>query len=367
MNNIKIETLSSVHIGNGSFLQKGSDFIVDGNSVYVLSMDKLGALMGADPAIIQQWTEAINKGESESFIKSRMKDVPYIQFAKRRIDSIANFNQTNGTLKECMHDGFGRPYIPGSSIKGAIRTVVMSTIAREQIGEKLKRENKEKWIKIIKEMEKKLLHFDTGEKSKKKDSPSNDLFRYFSTGDAYFDKGVEIAINQMNLNITRNDSLLDRRKQQVVEVIKKGVSSQFRMKVADEFYQKTDIHDLQHLFNLINNHTYNLLCDEIEFWDKGEGANYKGKDQYLDRLEDILDVIDACQPNECVIRIGQASGWRFITGAWLEEIDPIFFKKVITPLCRPKNKEHYAQYPFPKSRRIDSDSNVLGFVKLIIN
>jgi CRISPR type III-A-associated RAMP protein Csm5 len=34
------------------------------------------------------------------------------------------------TLKECIHSGLGVPYIPGSSIKGAIRTAIVATLAQ---------------------------------------------------------------------------------------------------------------------------------------------------------------------------------------------------------------------------------------------
>jgi len=364
MSEVKIEALSQVHIGNGVFLQEGNDFLADGNYVYVLNMDKLGTVIGTDQAIIQQWVKAINDGASGAFIKNQTKGIPYTDISKRRIPCSIAFNQSQNTLKEQLHDGFGKPYIPGSSIKGAIRTAVLSTLAKEEIGERLKREaDQRKWKKIIFGMEDELLHFDSGDKSKKKDGSSNDLFRFLNTGDAYFEQGSELVVRQMNLNMREKDSLLDGKKQQAVEVIGKGTISHFRMKVTDDFYHKSSICNFQDLIELINNHTYQLICDEIEFWDKREGADYTGQDTYLDQLETILDAIDACQTNECVLRIGQASGWRFVTGAWLEKIDKSYFKKVIVPLCRPQN-ERYSQYPFPKSRRIDDASNVFGFVKL---
>ena len=369
MSEIRIETLSQVHIGNGVFLHEGNDFLVDGNYAYVLNLDKLGTVIGTEQTIIQQWVKAINDGASGTFIRNHTKGISYNDISKRRILCSNTFNQAQNTLKEQLHDGFGRPYIPGSSIKGAIRTAVLSTLAKEKIGERLKNEdNKGKWKKIIFGMEDELLHFYSGDKAKKKVDPSNDLFRFLNTGDAYFEQGSELVVRQMNLNIREKDSLLDEKKQQAVEVIRKGAVSHFRMKVMDDFYRKSIISDfqgLQDLIELINNHTYQLICDEIEFWDKGEGAAYTGQDTYLDQLETILDSIDACQTNECVLRIGQASGWRFITGAWLEKIDRGYFKKEIVPLCRPRNN-NYSQYPFPKSRRIDDASNVFGFVKLTV-
>jgi CRISPR-associated protein Csm5 len=41
------------------------------------------------------------------------------------------------------------------------------------------------------------------------------------------------------------------------------------------------------------------------------------------------------------------------------------FEDVVIPASRPKNF-NYTQFDFPKSRRIDEDSDVLGFVKLSI-
>ena len=69
-----------------------------------------------------------------------------------------------------------------------------------------------------------------------------------------------------------------------------------------------------------------------------------------------------CQEGkECVLRLGHASGWRFITGAWTENLDN--FKSEIVPASRPKNF-NYEQYVFPKSRRLDEDGDIFGFVKL---
>ena len=332
-----------------------------------MNIDKLGSILGKDTKSVQFWSDAIMNGSASSFIKDRIKENQIHSITKRRIKRIANSNMEQGTLKEFMHDGLGKPYLPGSSIKGAIRTIVMSSLARKMIAERLKKENdRKKWIKIIQGIESEQLHFEAYTPKGKRDTgPSSDIFRFFSTGDAFFDNGVEIAVKQVNLNITQRDSLLDNQKTQVVEAIKPNVSSHFRLKIEEDFYCYSGIEDIQELFKIINDHTYNLLCDEIDFWGKGEGSRYTGQDNYLDQLDIILDMIEECQPNECILRIGQASGWRFVTGAWLEDIDKQYFNNVIVPKCRPKNVL-YQNYPFPKSRRIDSSSNVFGFIKLTI-
>lgn len=365
MSDIKIETLSQIHIGNGSFLQKGNDYIADNDYIYVLNIDKLASIIGKDSKTIQLWSDAIMNGSASIFLKNHIQGYPIQDITKRQIKRIADINTELGTVKECIHDGLGKPYIPGSSIKGAIRTIVMSSLARKRIVQRLNNESEQKkWKRIIQDIESELLHFESYTRTGKRDSgPSSDIFRFLSTGDAFFDNGVEIAVNQINLNITEKEYLKDNKKQQIVEAIKPGVLSQFRLKIEEDFYRYSGIEDMQNLFKIINDNTYNLLCDEVNFWDKGEGSYYTGQDDYLDQLDLILDQIEACQPNECILRIGQASGWRFVTGAWLEEIDKQYFKNEIVPQCRPKNFL-YKSFPFPKSRRIDSSSNVFGFVKL---
>ena len=119
---------------------------------------------------------------------------------------------------------------------------------------------------------------------------------------------------------------------------------------------------IETLFSTINNHTAHLLKEEISFWNEQQEIK-NGADDYLDNIKDILNQTHACKEGkECILRIGHASGWRFITGAWTEHLD-IFYDKIV-PRSRPSN-DKYLQYPFPKSRRIDEEGGyVFGFVKL---
>lgn len=356
MSNILIKTLSHIHIGNGVFLQQGNDFLADGNGdesyIYVLNINKLASIIGTDASTIQLWADAIKAEKVDSFIKNKLRGHEYREVALRRIANYANISSARKTLKECIHDGMGRPYIPGSSIKGAIRTAVMATLARPRIAKALETaKDKEHREKIISNMEKKVLGHEA----------ETDVFRHLATGDAFFDKGCEISVTQINLNITTSNKLRDFRKQQIVEAIAYGESSTFRLNTNKEFYEKTRLTGDNDLFRLINQHTKDLVKEEIDYWD-GKGID---SEDYVNNMEDILSEINSCASGECVLRIGQASGWRFVTGAWLEEVDDDIFDSEIVPMCR-RNNQRYEQYDFPKSRRIDSDSELFGFVKLKI-
>ena len=353
MSKIEIKTLSPIHVGNGTFLQKGNDFIVvstpDGDSdIYVLSVNKLGKAVGTDVDTISRWTNAIQRGEAEEFIKNFIRG-EYRKYSQRRITNFASFGGTNGTLKECIHDGNGKPYIPGSSIKGAIRTAVMAVLVGENALTNMK-------YSTLSGMENRLF----GEMG-------SSAFRYLCTGDAFFDNGAEIALRQINLNITQRNRLLDTSKQQIVEAISEGEVSSFRLNVGSKFFEKlqrNNLRSLKDLFFLINQHTRMLVEKEIEFWsDKGDDAK-----DYIERMNAMLNDIMRCSGNErceCILRLGQGVGWCFITGAWLEQVDEDYFYNDIVPKCRPRNNQ-YQEYDFPKSRRIGDETDLFGFVKLTL-
>ena len=355
MSNVQIKTLSQVHIGNGVFLQQGNDFLVkdvkNDSFVYVLNVDKLAEIVGTDSSSIRQWTDVIQTGNVAAFIRERLKETPFKDVAKRRITSFVGRWTPTDTLKEFIHDGMGRPYLPGSSIKGAIRTAVLATLARNQVLKNYSSAHGDKeQRKCLSNMEKQIL----GNK------PETDVFRHLATGDAFFRKGSEIAVRQINLNITQKDNLKDFSKQQVVEAIGTDETASFRLTANHEFFNRIGLSDVNDLFRLINEHTRKLVEEEIDYWD-----GYKDDSgDYVANMNEILLAINDCSSGECVLRIGQASGWRFITGAWLEELELDEFDKTVRRDIRTNNV--YDEYDFPKTRRIDDDSYVFGFVKMSI-
>ena len=81
-------------------------------------------------------------------------------------------------------------------------------------------------------------------------------------------------------------------------------------------------------------------------------------------MRKILQAAEGCKSNECVLRVGQASGWRFTTGAWIESMDGDVYYKTVSKARF--NAEKYKQYDFPKTRRITDNNEypILGFIKL---
>ena len=371
--NIKLHTLAFIHIGNGELLQKWLDFAEkkdpkgNGSDVFILDYDKLGKKIQEDGKNLAEWVKALEGNDSE-FLKLFLS--PYVS-KETSLRVVESYDKVGLTLKECLHDGRGLPYIPGSSIKGAIRTSVYSYLVDQNLLDKIERIfnlNSGNIFKAQKEAEKIVSKWQDDTFGKIND----DIFKYLQVGDAFFRKGSEIVIDQINLNKKRNGFEIDESKRQTVEAIEFEKSSKFRIKLiqefsknkttepkSSEFRKKIDSEGMPFLFSIINQHTSSLVEKEIEFFkdEEGEVADY------LANMEDLLEVIKNCiHGKECVLRIGQASGWKFITGAWTERLDENVFYELIVPMCRDQKK--YKDFIFPKSRRVGDQSDLFGFVKL---
>lgn len=354
MSKIQITTLTPVHIGSGNFLQYNTEFVQTSTStanfLRVIDDRKILNLIGDEH--LNDWLLSIERKENtKDLIKRFAPQCKIADYSKRRIILFSDVKTTD-TLKECVHNGFGMPYIPGSSIKGAIRTAVLASSAEKinSLSSKVKNRSGKVTALLI---ERELFGED----------PKSDVFRYLHVGDAYFEKDVEIALRLvMYLNITGNKKSLspsiDNSKPQLVEAIGLEEETFFQLKLMREFGLVSSLYEL---FKLVNEHTRKLVEEEKLIW--GQYNERIGADEYIEKMDGILSTITNCREDECVLRVGHASGWRFITGAWTEGM-PNFDTDIVNA-ARPQNY-NYENYIFPKSRRTDSDGDLLGFVKLKI-
>lgn len=378
MSRIKIETVTPVHIGSGNLLQNNSDFVVeiDGDDKYIHIVDDRKVLDLIGHEHIDDWVISIENNNKKlgkhkvestpSLIKRLAPSSTYSDYSKQRITSFVSNIKPTDTLKEVIHNGLGLPYIPGSSLKGSIRTSILASL----VGNVTQKENK------IFKRNGRDLSADRIEKELFGSDPNSDIFRFIRVGDAYFENDCLIATKMINLNVRNSsDSLWDESKPQIIEAIGAQEEAFLDINIASDYYDKIkarfrelgtlprEIRTISDLFMLLNEHTRKLVRTEIEYWKDISTEKSDGED-YLDVMNEILEEIEGCKNGKsCVIRVGHGSGWRFITGAWAENLDN--FEDKVVSAARPNNYR-YEDYDFPKSRRIDDYSDVLGFVKLTV-
>ena len=397
MSKVKLTTITPIHVGSGNVLHYNVDYAMqeleDGLFVGIIDPAKVYQIVGQER--LDQWVSIIDQGKDiKEFVGNCSKESITIEdYCRRRLWCPQGMHpKQNDELREMIHDGFGHAYIPGSSIKGAIRTALLSYFINEtkfDIDRNIKVEKKENEWKQKTEytaksnVEKKLFGPD----------PNSDCMRFVQVGDALFDYDCENVLNMTNLNIRERNSFLDESKHQYVEVVTEDEESHtFNINIGtlisdnyidrfnqfvskwnethDEKQKKNAIHKLKidgisSLVPIINQHTLRLLRSEERLWSEYDSED--GVSQYISAIRHLRQQVKSCAENECILRIGHASGWRFTTGAWTEEVkdDDIWYG--IVDAARPNN-ETYSDFPFPKSRRINYERGtgmiLLGFVKL---
>jgi len=145
-----VEILSPVHIGDGSTLEGYEYCVVDGiyhkiNMSRLLEnlppddLDNLANLMATDPIGLRKFMREIYRPEFGEY--SCRATRTFIETVEGKLDDPRNQLLVRTFIKTC-----GQPYLPGSSIKGAIRTAVLANLLGERCpsvrdgAEKLERE-----------------------------------------------------------------------------------------------------------------------------------------------------------------------------------------------------------------------------------
>ena len=368
MSKMKLETLTSLHIGSGNMLQKDSDFVFGKDAedypvVGVIDPRKVLTLVGEEN--IDAWTVAIENGRSTNDIVKQYAPIATItDYSLHTIDSY--LSRTPQQIKEFIRDGLDRPYIPGSSIKGAIRTAVLANIAATMNEAEFLQVTRNNGNITAKAFEAKVFGKD----------PNHDVFRYLLVGDA-FAMGYRTAVyNMVNINERTERGFWDTSKQMATEVLLSGTEVDFSLALKQPELRPADmpampkaLSSVDALLNVINNHTRMLLADEIDIWESKnvDSRSEEKVNSYIGQLKDLLNTANECQGTpSAVMRIGHGSGWRFITGAWTERLSDNDFGAVVNK-ARPGNAKRYANYDFPKSRRLEEDEcEPLGFVKITL-
>ena len=273
MTKVKIETLTSTHVDSGNVLFHDNDFVrgadLENNPILgIVDMRKAMNLIGERN--IGAWVAMIDRGVPISdVIKRYAPRANVLDYSCRTIHAGFEGNKRLD-LREFIHDGLGRPYLPGSSIKGAIRTAILSALANNMpsIGT-----------------------WQTLEKNLFGKEPQSDIFRFIHVGDALFSELEDMyAFLIVLLNERKSQDVLDCSKKQLVEVLGPKSKSSMDVEIDEKGFSlfrnnpdnssflksmSSDVRqvlsgDIRHMFSLINSHTSRLVDEEIEIWEEKE-------------------------------------------------------------------------------------------------
>jgi len=349
---ITAEAITPVHIGSGRELQHNTDYLYFQGSRQVAVIDPNKALHIIGAENIDAWVTAINqrRGLDEYITKILKKPMEPADISSRlmRVDA-RGLNKQN--IKEQLHNGSGVPYIPGSSIKGALRTAILTTLIEQSPDFTGKLNNLQKEVRR------------RGEKSYFGNDPNQDFLRFLRVGDAHFSNtSCHLIITE---NLTNKGWQVKEQINQYVECISYGQSATFSLSIFDIGDQgKNYIHKnidtllTGSFFSMVNEYTLRWINNEIAFWDnEGDGQTEK---EYLKVLINLEKIASSLPPDTCLIRVGFGGGFSSMTGDWQSDyMTADDYGELVYSLRNPR----YEGLLFPKTRKFTQDSLQLGFIK----
>ena len=368
MRTVQIETLSPVHVGSGVELQSNFEYLHFDAENCLVTIDEAKVLDILGEENLSQWLACIEKKESLlQLLQTRKPHIKAEDVAARRIPVSKQGIGTGKTVREQLHSGNGKALVPGSSLKGALRTVLLTHIIRQNaddVAENLKIGVKKYDRKTNRE------RFDYNDTALMTEfmgkDPNTDIMRLLQVGDVLFEQTecvrTDVANQQRDKSWELKSSIA-----QYVETIPKGQKALFRINHATKlqkragqlFNKNADLTDIETLFGLVNNHTQKLVETDLSYWEK-KANSPTVLSGYIETMNHILDLVTACDTQECILRLGYGTGYRTMTGDWHD----ILYDDDYYDLVKHIRTTHPETLLFPKTTRFTASGEPLGFVRL---
>lgn len=330
-----VKTLTPLHIGGAmeKHLLKGLDYVEIDKKHYTFNLNEICEILDAEDV-----ANALIEGNLGQLI-SRSSD------AKKKLKKIESLTMPESEIKGFIKDGFGKTYLPGSSLKGALSSLAFGKLKKEQGNDK--------------KSQKQLLgDFENG------------IFRHIKVGDVYLDKKVELfnskifnlhtdnsgkwkggwkhgkfsnpnfqdqgmifsyecipqnAVGTLDLRVLNNETELmkmlnawnEKEKQQFKKDMERNPNQKSKANpLPSAFGTVINANTLDYFFKLCNDKTRAYLKKEIAFFSR-EDYKIKETPKILANLNLLLSQIPNDEsPATCIFRIAHGSGFHGMTGDW---------------------------------------------------
>lgn len=343
---LKIEILTAVNIGSGDVFSQFSDYVYDDGFVYYLDHDRLLHELATKPncdEMIDQFVMIVQnqaKGNTQDRFKLKSflegNGLDYKKYTLRKIPVTEEIKEQ---IQLHIKSG-NRPYIPGSSLKGAIRTALISLFF-----------SSEESLKGGKGYIGEDIFGRYGE----------DVLKYLLVSDTmpFSEDDLGIArFYKINLETHKTDIPVNK------EVIKQGSVSTFSIKtkakkgeISEQFTFLLEDNE-EALLGIINNYSQKNIEIELSKLQTYSGEETKELKEFYNSL---LQAVTQSDPTkEAYLRLG--SGKTYYDNTIAQKFSDGFLQQVIK-----SNFKKAKRNIFPKTRTVIIDGSfkvVPGWVKL---
>ncbi len=357
---VKIEILSPVHIGCDieKNWQQGMDFVIKSGKIFKLNLSKILKSPRIDT---ERLSSALASGNRDA-ISAMLNNIDIRNIADKQFGFPVNgLNIKDKEIRPNIYNQLtDKAIIPGSSLKGAIRSILLN--------------------KLIKERPPKAMDSDRLDETEYFGSIGDSFMKYLRISDIEFESTALINTKIYNLQGGKDGPFSGGWKKSPRETDDRFSNDGFNTvyealmpqstgygRITIEKDKITDISDIESLFSLINDYSDNYILQEGDFFKEYGGDS---SDIIIDSLAEILDNIPADANDCCVLRLGAGSGFHSITGNWQFKEHYI---KGISKDHKGRNRGMYDNRKSAKSRKIaiwDENGTInfapMGFIKITL-
>jgi len=382
---IKITAITPVCIGDGQKLSPFSDYkLKDGKLIY-LNQETIKQVLKTRPNLIEDFVKGIISGMDNTGSKFDIERFFY-NYAKidlasitlKTIDSTA-VPKGNKNLYTIIKNAGVHPYIPGSSLKGAIKTALLYIWLQDKNNhwckDYLKLYDKNSTGNLSKKEEDNL---PDGKKALEEELNNKlNSFEFAVSDSDLFPEDSIKAIDTKRLQLKEGKFTIP----QTWEAIKENSSA--TLSISSIKMGKDELLNWTQIYKVINLFSQNSNDIEWEIFDNCCGENNKFDDDIYNSLFSFYNSIEKninnADATTCYLRLGSGKGYYFNSiGLALYNADETEDKKLFVNFLRNngfgkifnKTNKQWEEFDlqsdeFPLTRVLDfKTSNPLGWVKL---
>ncbi|PKP31010.1 MAG: type III-A CRISPR-associated RAMP protein Csm5 [Bacteroidetes bacterium HGW-Bacteroidetes-16] len=349
---INIKTLSPLHIGNGEKLTSVGEYVASNSTIRIIDQEHLRGLLNAND-LSQAYLEYILNYAENTHVWdffTNQKIEKELHFTREFPLNAESFNPVSNNILELAIQTHRQKYIPGSSLKGAIRTMVFAYCIytdpslKSEI-EEIINQDKNDLYKIRKQVQEKEEEWLNGD------------FNHFGITDSegVHDENVvaEIA-RRVHLFGVETDGLDNLR-----ECITAG--TQIKTTIA---VKSTPINaqlqwlydeDLAGLFRAINLVMDQYIGFEINLLSK---SNNEVAKELIKSLQDLQQEMKQFGNEAAILRLGKGKTYYF------QVILPMLNQKAHDKIIQLIVKDEEARANFPETRVLNDYNEMFGWLKV---
>jgi len=362
---LTITTLTPLHIGTGNQYILDYDYMTHGKKTWVLNQEACAEYVFDKNQMDSHTLKLVMErpfGETLSNdlqVEDYNADNPIFRYG---LSGMPDSSARDAKVWEATKDMWDKPYVPGSSLKGAIRTAFLIRAMREG--------NQGQPVELAIDFTKSSKYVSAPIEQERFSGnntltfPYKDFFRILQISDLHLVEGQSVEpLALANIKVSNSNSV---KALIPLEVVPQGLQFTGTL-VRDEFLMtnllaketlRWDEHQLKWVRNIRNTvmkAIQDRLEDEVSYWQETPSIR-RFYDGLIFQLENLAK-------DEFILQVGWGGGWNSKTMNRILTQSPKLFRDVIDKYRLDKNRGHEV---FPNTRRIiaHNEKVPLGWIKV---